>query len=344
MKVLSLNLGSSSLKYAVHIVDGGNAECILSRDVHTSSQPDAAQEAARTAIADTRTSVGDMDAVGHRVVFGGEDDAHAIVDDQLLQRLESLQSLDPLHIPGAVAVIRQAQSLLVDVVHVACFDTAFFHDLPREGRALPIPSVDPLLRRYGFHGLSYESVVRALGPEIRPRTILAHLGNGASVASLLDGRPVYASMGFSPLGGLIMSTRPGDLDPGVLLYLLERSGVTVPELRGMLETRSGLRAFSGGEGDVQALCKRSDSDAEFAVDMFVRSVARTIAALAAEIGGMDLLAFSGGIGEHNERIRRDICARIRFFSQSASVHVVKSDENKMLAMHAARIAERAAML
>jgi acetate kinase len=252
---------------------------------------------------------------------------------ELLKELESLQSLDPLHMPRAIAAIRQALAVLPDAVQVACFDTAFFHNMPRDARTLPIPSADPLLRGYGFHGLSYEYVCRALGPNLRPRTIAAHLGNGASVAAIFDGKPVASTMAFSPLSGIIMSTRPGDLDPGVLLYLLERDNLSVPQMRDMLETQSGLRAISGGESDVRVLCERSDDAAVFAVQMFVRSVARAIAAHAVDLGGVDLLVFTGGIGTHNDRVRKMILARLAFLQPAAAVEVLETDENLIVAAH-----------
>lgn len=335
MNVLSLNLGSSSLKYAVHAVSANGARCIMSRDVATSSEPSAAQNATVTAISDALSASGSMDGIGYRIVFGGNDDAPAPVTPEVITRLSGLQSLDPLHAPGALAVIREAQQRLPDGLHVVCFDTAFFRDIPRAARALAIPSGDPLLRRYGFHGLSYESVCATLGTELQPRTIVAHLGNGASLAALDRGRPIDMTMGFSPLSGIIMSTRPGDMDPGAILYLLERERVSVAQLRDILETQSGLRALSGGEGDIQQLCEREDEDAAFAVEMFVRSVAKAIGALAVNLGGLDLLVFTGGIGEHNARVRDQIASRVTFLNGNLSVRIVKSDENLAIARNTA---------
>ena len=336
MNVLSLNLGSSSLKYAVHLFSAENPHQLMARNVSTSAQPHDACGVTRKAIAEVIGEVGRVDAVGHRLVFGGKDDAPAMVTQELFDRLTALQSLDPLHAPGALAVLREAHAALPDAVHVACFDTAFFRDLPKCARILPIRPGDALLRRYGFHGLSYESVQHSLGAELQPRTIVAHLGNGSSVAAIRDGHSVNTTMAFSPLSGVIMSTRPGDLDPGVLLYLLERSRYSVQRLREMLETQSGVRALSGGEGDLQKLCERSDADAKFAIEMFVRSVARAIGALATELGGVDMLVFTGGIGEHNVRVRAEICAQVNFLNPNVTVRVVESDENLMIARHAAR--------
>ena len=341
MKVLSLNLGSSSLKYAVHECSGNAAQRIIERDVATSSQPQAAFVAAMRAVSEAGDAAGTIDAVGHRIVFGGEQDAPASITPDLLQHLEALQSLDPLHVPGSLAVIRAAQQAVPQAVQVACFDTAFYRDLPGTARALPVPSGDPLLRRYGFHGLSYESICRSLGARLMPRAIVAHLGNGASLAALLAGKPVDMTMGFSPLGGVIMSTRPGDIDPGVLLYLLERSPSGAAELREILETQSGLRALSGGESDMQKLCERTDAGALFAVEMFERSIAKAVCALATELGGLDQLVFTGGIGEHNARVREGIVSRLRFLQPAPAVEVVKSDENLAIALSTARVASLA---
>jgi acetate kinase len=337
MNVLSLNLGSSSLKYSVHAVDGGAAECRLARNLATSSRPGDAARTARQAVADVLEHTGTIDAVGHRVVFGGERDMPQQVTAELIELLEDLKTLDPLHAPGALAVMHQAMTSLPDAEQIACFDTAFFHDMPRLARALPLPSDDALVRRYGFHGLSYEHICRVLGARLPPRTIVAHLGNGASAAALENGRPIASTMGFSPLGGMIMSTRPGDVDPGALLYLLERSDVNKERLREILENRSGLRALSGGESDLRVLCGRSDDAAVFAVEMFVRSAARAMAALAAELGGLDMLVFTGGVGAHNPDVRARITGRLAFLNPNAAVEVVESDENASIAHNVARV-------
>ncbi len=343
MNVLSLNLGSSSLKYAVHVLADERLECTLTRDVPTSSRPVDAAPAAREAIADAVRLAGSINAVGHRIVFGGEEDAPAEITPDLIHRLEDLQSLDPLHAPGAIAVIREAAIALPDAIAVACFDTAFFQDLPEAGRVLPLPAGDSLLRRYGFHGLSYEHVCRSSQGTLLPRTIVAHLGNGASAAALENGRPIATTMGFSPLSGILMSTRPGDLDPGALLYLLERSKLNEQQVRELLEERSGLRALSGGESDLRKLCERKDRAAEFAVEMFVRSAAKAIAGLAVELGGVDMLVFTGGIGTHNAEVRERIVARVRFLNPTMQVATVQADENGSIAHNVAQVVSNRAV-
>ena len=339
MNVLSFNLGSSSLKYAVHSMLEDTESEILAASIDADPDPSAAAPAAQRAIAHIAELGISIDAVGHRVVFGGEYERPSAISPALIARLAQFAQLDPLHAPGSLAIIRQACAALEDAVHVACFDTAFFHDLPPEARALPIPvDGDPLLRRYGFHGLSYENAVRELGAELAPCTIVAHLGSGCSAAALLGGRPVETTMGFSTLGGILMASRPGDLDAGVLLYLLEQNRYDCRSLRAMLENSSGLRALSGGEGDVRRLCDRTDERAVFALEMFVRSVAEAVAALAVTLGRLDMLVFTGGIGEHNARVRDAICARLRFITGRIDVRVVTARENLTIARHAARVA------
>lgn len=337
MKILTLNLGSSSLKYALYDASEQALAVAKEGEVATAPDPASARGAARAVLEQLETAGDAIDAAGHRVVFAGNEDQPAIVSDELLARLHALESLDPLHLPGALAIVDEVRSRLPQARNVACFDTAFFRDLPHEARVLPIPGGDPLLRRYGFHGLSYESAVHAIGGELRSRTVIAHLGNGASAAALIDGVPIDTTMGFSPLGGLIMSTRPGDLDPGVLLYLLERGHTDAAGLRDMLERRSGLRALSGGESDLRQLGERSDDTAAFAVEMFVRSASKAIAALAAVLGGLEMLVFTGGIGEHNDAVRNAIASRTAFINRETEVRVVKSDENRAIARRVWRL-------
>lgn len=334
MNVLALNLGSSSLKFSLYSVVSDAQEKVVQGDAALPSSEDAATAAADGAIASCLRQAHTIDAVGHRIVFGGEQDSACRITGDLLARLEGLQRLDPLHLPGQIAVIRAAQALLPHAVHVACFDTALFHDLPPFARTLPLPPVSPQLRRYGFHGLSYASVLRALGDELPARTVITHLGNGASAAAFHNGVPLNTTMGFTPLGGLLMSTRPGDIDPGAMLYLMQHFENDDDEVRRVISTRSGLRAISGGESDVRTLVSRNDEAAKLAVEMFVRSAARAISGLAADLGGLDLLVFTGGIGEHNESIRSAIASRVAFLNTALRVRVVASNENEEIA-HAA---------
>lgn len=311
MNVLTFNAGSSSLKYGIYAIESGGARRLVTRTV--SMEPTVSGAKATVASVLSREVWPDIpfDAIGHRMVFGGPDDVPAFATPVLFARLERFQPLDPLHLPVALAIVRAVCDEFADVPSVVCFDTEFFRELPDRARVIPIQSDEsPPLRRYGFHGLSYEYIRAKMGCELGRRSIVAHLGSGASVAALNDGKPVECTMGFSTLGGIVMATRPGDLDPGVLLYLLESGRKNVAELRRLLEERSGVRALSGGEADLRVLLERSgDARAATAVDVFCTSVAKAIGAFAAVLGGLDTLVFTGGVGEHLAPIRSSIVRR-----------------------------------
>lgn len=307
MRVLCLDSGSSSLKFGLYDMP---AETLV-RSGEAPGLRGAAQAEALAGIIDASdSSAGQVDAVGHRIVAGGPEFARPrAVDDALVAALASLVALDPLHLPAQLSLVRRARELLPSATHVACFDTAFFHDMPALAQRLPLPGdAGRLLRRYGYHGLSYEYVVST--GLARGRAIVAHLGSGASMAALRDGTPVDTTMGFSPLGGLMMGTRPGDLDPGALLYLL-RSGAArdVDALGALLNERSGLRGVSATSSDMRELLARSSSDerARDAVALFIYVAVKHAAALAAVLGGIDTLVFTGGIGERAAPVRAGIC-------------------------------------
>ncbi|HVA29499.1 MAG TPA: hypothetical protein VNF68_15055 [Candidatus Baltobacteraceae bacterium] len=347
-----MNSGSSSLKYGIYTVDESGPHGVASWSARVAPDVDAASRAASGAVAQAVAGNLPIDAVGHRIVFGGPDDLPALVTPSLLGRLTRLSSCDPLHMPSALTCIAAARKALPAIPHVVCFDTMFFRNLPQLARALPIPTgEDPLLRRYGFHGLSYEYLRTAIGTALPSRSILAHLGSGASLAALRDGEPIETTMGFSPMGGVIMASRPGDIDPGLLLYLMEQRGLSIAALRSLLEQQSGLRALSGGEGDLRKLLERSDDDrAVIAVESFVRSVAQAIGGLATLLSGLDSLVFTGGIGEHLAPIRAAIARPLRHLgveidetknaagsstisaaSSGVAVHVIPTDENATIA-------------
>jgi acetate kinase len=358
MNVLTFNLGSSSLKCAVHDVNSKRAIELFAASFEPKPRPKSAAGAAREAIAQVGSIGLAIDAIGHRFVFGGELDAPTMVDQTVVRRLEELEPLDPLHAPQAHSVLRAAIRGFPSTPQVACFDTTFFRRLPPIARALPVPSSDPLLRRYGFHGFSYESAVATLGDAVRGRTIVAHLGSGTSLAGLAGGKPVDTTMGFSPLGGVMMASRPGDLDPGVILYLLERERVDARALREMLENRSGLRALADGEGDVRELSERArkgDARAAFALECYARSISKAAGALATVLGGVDAVVFTGGIGEHQPDVRASIARALSHLGielddrrnaanapqigrpeSTAAVHVVRADENRIIARHTFR--------
>jgi acetate kinase len=259
---------------------------------------------------------GNLRAVSHRIAHGGPNYwAPVVVTDAVLADLDALCPLAPLHQPHNLAVLRAVAALAPEVAQVACFDTAFFHDLPMAAQRVPIPKAwaDRGVRRYGFHGLSYDYLarrLRTLDPDAAAgRVVFAHLGSGASLCGTIDGRPVDTTMGFSPLDGLVMSTRCGALDPGVVLHLL-RQGLTAAQVEDLLYRQSGLLAVSGLSGDMRALLACDDPGAEAAVEQFVFRLVREVGAMAACVGGLDALVFSAGIGEHAPEIRRRVCERL----------------------------------
>jgi acetate kinase len=254
-------------------------------------------------------------AVGHRVVHGGADYAKPVlVDDAVFSALERMIPLAPLHQPHNLAAIRAVSVSRPELPQVACFDTAFHRSHPQlaDVYALPWQYYESGVRHYGFHGLSYEYIAATLptvAPEIAGgRVIVAHLGSGASLCALRGGKSVDSSMGFSPLDGIPMGTRPGALDPGVLLHLVNQLGMTGSQLEKLLYKESGLLGLSGISNDMRVLLERSEPRARLAVDYFVHHVAKQIGGLAAVLGGIDGLVFTAGIGENSPEIRARLVA------------------------------------
>jgi len=302
-------------------------------------------------------------AVGHRVVHGGQAyAAPVLIDARVVAELERLVPLAPLHQPHHLAAIRAVAAASPDLPQVACFDTAFHRTQPPVARAFALPRefADEGVHRYGFHGLSYEYIASALpgvAPEIAGRrVIVAHLGNGASLCAMERGRSVATTMGFSALDGLVMGTRPGTLDPGVLLYLMTQHGMDAHALEALLYNRSGLLGVSGVSSDMRELLASADPRAREAVDLFVYRIAREIGSLAAALGGLDALVFTAGIGEHAPEIRARVCRdaqwlgvrldeaanrtggpRISTAGAGASAWVIPTDENLMIARHTAAV-------
>ncbi|HEY9279962.1 MAG TPA: acetate/propionate family kinase [Eoetvoesiella sp.] len=263
-------------------------------------------------------------AVGHRVVHGGPALlSHQRITPAVLTQLRACVHFAPLHIPVALELIEKAREAFPDIPHLACFDTVFHSTLPETAARFALPSslFDEGIRRYGFHGLSYESIVHQLAPSLPGRMVIAHLGNGASLAALKDGRSIDTTMGLTPTGGIPMATRSGDLDPGVILYLLRTKHLTVKNLETLLNENSGLNALSGGTHDMRDLLARANSgdlSAQVAIDIFCTSIRKMIAAYTAVLGGLDMLIFTGGVGEHSAEIRSRICKNLDFLG--ASVH------------------------
>ena len=267
----------------------------------------------------------ECDAVGHRVVHGGSRFVEPVViDDEVKAAIRELTPLAPLHNASALAAVADAQRALPDVPHVAVFDTAFHATMPVEATRYAVPEQwhEWGVRRYGFHGLSVEwaaSQVRV------SRLVVCHLGGGSSVTAVRNGRSVETTMGFSPLEGVPMTTRSGSIDPGALLFLMREHGLSADELDQALEHESGLAGLSGTSGDVRDL-----ADDSLALAVYVHRVAAAVAASAAALGGLDSIAFTGGIGEHSTLVRDRVCERVRFLG-TFDVHVVESREELVVA-------------
>ncbi len=389
--ILVVNAGSSSLKFQIFAIAGGGLErrvrgqvdgigvrprlravdgagaALVDRGFAPAEVSDLP-----SAIAATRAWLATLEgfalrAIGHRVVHGGPDfDRPVLIDEAILGRLARYQSLAPLHQPNNLAPIRLAMEINPEVPQVACFDTAFHrgHAAHTDCYALPRALYDEGIRRYGFHGLSYEYIAQRL-PDVAPgiadgRVIVAHLGSGASMCALLDGRSIETTMGFTALDGLPMGTRPGQLDPGVVLHLIEERGMTTPEVTRLLYNASGLKGLSGISNDMRDLLASPDPAAAFAIDHFIHRSALSAGALAAALGGLDAFVFTAGIGEHAPRVRARIAERLAWLgaaldpaaneagapriSTAASrvaLLVIPTDEELMIARHTLALIGRA---
>lgn len=380
--VLTINTGSSSLKAAlsdagdpairrltVLVEHIGHATTVRVSDRTGTAVEDAplppgdhsGAVAALLSWLDRAGEIASVTAVGHRVVHGGRTYAQpARIDEPMLATLRRLVPFAPNHLPQAIDAIEAMRAALPDLPQVACFDTAFHRTMPPVAQRYPLPPEferDGVIR-YGFHGLSYASIVEQLGARLAQRTIVAHLGNGASMAALRDGMSVDTTMGFTPLGGLMMGTRPGDLDPGVLLYLLQQTGLTVDEIGDLVTNRAGLRGVSGITADMKTLLERAPGDtrAEHALDLYVYLARKQLGAMIAVLGGVDLLVFTGGIGEHGSEIRERIgqgfgfagieidpaanrqhATIISYPGSAVQVMVLPSDEERIIARETIRL-------
>lgn len=339
MRVLVLNAGSSSLKLGV--VDDGDSALQAQVDVDT-RDGDAVFVGVRAALARAGIEPGSIAAVGHRIVHGGARfTAPVLVDDDVLAELDALGELAPLHNGSALAIVRAARVALPGLEHVACFDTAFHRRLPEAARRYPVPRAwhdDWGIRRYGFHGLSVEwaseraAVLLGVGLD-RLELVVAHLGSGASVTAVSRGRSVATSMGFTPLEGLMMGTRSGSIDPGILLHLLRSGRADVDAIADALEHDSGLLGVSGRSSDVRELTRaaeRGDERAALALEMFADRAAQGIAAAATALPRLDALVFTGGIGEHAGELRARIAARLRVLGLPA-VDAAETGQDRVLA-------------
>jgi acetate kinase len=302
-----------------------------------------------------------FDAIGHRVVHGGPNHTRPErVTPELIETLRRLVAFAPLHLPSEILCIEAALRHFPDRPQAACFDTAFHRRMPDLAQRFPLPRAlwEEGVRRYGFHGLSYEYIVETLGDAAAGRVIVAHLGNGASMAAIKDGQPIDTTMGFTPTGGFMMGTRTGDLDPGVLLYLINQKRYDARQLARLVDHEAGLLGVSGISPDMKTLLDKraSDPHAVEAVELFCYQLRKTIGALAAALGGLDTLVFTGGIGERAATVRWEVCRGLECLGvrldaqrneasvdtistpQSAcSVRVIPTQEDLMIARHTSRL-------
>jgi acetate kinase len=377
--ILCINSGSSSIKFALYQCDETDAALLAKGTAKGIGLPEGHLRVAgatgetladvygdfpqtQVAIHTLLEHLDQLDlpqpvAVGHRVVHGGTPyTAPQRVDANLYETLRTLIPFAPLHQPSAIEGIDAIASRVPGLPQVACFDTAFHHGLPERVQRFPLPR--PLwqegIRRYGFHGLSYEFIIETLGAAVQGRMIIAHLGNGSSLVAVRDGHPLDTTMGLTPTGGVMMGTRSGDLDPGILLYLLQSKGYRIEQLAHLVNHEAGLLGVSGLSSDMQTLLEQRESEphAAQAVEMFCDQLRKQIGALTAVLDGLDTLVFTGGIGEQAAPVRWEVCqglaylgvaldsqrnaahARIISTPQSAcGVRVIPTNEELMIARH-----------
>ena len=364
--IFVLNSGSSSLKFGIYYRGASDEEPLLTGStegighsngrLHIRSatgeplvQRESILESQSNALAAIAEAIREHIhatpvAIGHRIVHGGPNlRTHQLITPQLLDELRSATHFAPLHIPQALSLIASAESIFPSAAHFACFDDAFHQTMPEVASHLPLPQryFDAGIRRYGFHGLSYESLVHHFGAHLPERAIMAHLGNGASLCALRNRVSIDTTMGLTPTGGIPMGTRSGDLDPGIFLYLLRAEKLGADELEDLLNHQSGLFALSSGESDVKALEERArsnDPHAALALDVFAVSVRKVIGAYLALLGGADLLVFTGGIGEHSDYIRSAATDGLEVFGLTADkIQIVPTQEEQQIARHCRRI-------
>lgn len=379
--ILCLNSGSSSVKFALYamaeykeeVLARGAVEDIGSDNVvlwldnplgqSLPKQPEAAsdhQQAVRLIIDLLhRQDFKIPDIVGHRVVHGGSEyDQPQRITSAVLQVLNRLTDFAPLHMPGAIMGIEAVTAQFGELPQVACFDTAFHRSMPQVAQRYPLPDAfwEEGVRRYGFHGLSYEYILQELGRENRERLVIAHLGNGASMAAVNEGVAVDTTMGFTPAGGLLMGTRCGDIDPGVIVHLLKHRHYDANALNDLLNQQSGLLGISALSADVKTLLdhRSAEPQAQLALDMFCYYARKYLGALSAVLGGVDRLVFTGGIGERSAIMREWICEGLDYLgihldeeqnsrhaklisSGACVVNVIPTNEDLMIARHAYRV-------
>lgn len=365
MSILAVNFGSSSLKTALYEATGDEAAdgepqlLARARIARLADGHLVLESAGRTKESDISGDplAGVIDAlaasgfaapaaIGHRFVHGGDYAEAQLLTPGVIAALERLVSWAPQHQPAALAGVAAISRRWPHVRQVASFDSAFHASMPLVAKRLPLPAElwEQGIRRYGFHGLSYEHIVHTVGRAELGRAVVAHLGNGTSMAAIEDGHSVDTTMCFTPDAGLFMGSRSGDVDPGLLLYLLGRpdNPVSIAQLQQLLQEQSGLRGLSGGESDMQALLERDDAgdaDARLAIESYCRQIAKQVGAYASVLGGIDTLVFTGGIGEHAAAIRDGVLARLGFLSIGRTL-VIPTDEESVIARQTAEVLRR----
>jgi acetate kinase len=346
MLIFALNCGSSSLKSAVvdtdrrcHLVD------VRVQQLDTATLPATVGRVLQQ-LRERSRHHGPPDAIVHRVVHGGDRFVQPTrIDEGVLAELEQLSHLAPLHNPPALAAIRRASEVYPQTVHVAVFDTAFHATLPPNARDYALPrdvSQRFGIRRYGFHGISHAHAMNAVAAELKVpaeklRIVSCHLGNGASVTAIEQGRSVDTSMGMTPLEGLVMGTRAGDLDPGILLDLIQSGSFDGTELDALLNRQSGMAGLTGTNDmrEIQRRAVEGDDECRRALGLYAYRVRKYIGAYAAAMGGVDAIAFTGGVGENSAEIRQACVARLEFLG--ARIVVVRADEELAMALQAAAL-------
>lgn len=381
--ILCLNSGSSSHKFALYRFDEGKDELLaegaaeriglkggslwirdgrknaLSSVDRDFANPETVQQFLFEEI--DRLQLPRPSAIGHRLVHGGPDhSAPERITPELTDDLRRLIPFAPLHLPAEIQAIEAVAARFPSLPQVACFDTAFHRAMPELAQRFPLPRDlwDAGVRRYGFHGISYEYIMQAIGTAPPSRIIVAHLGNGASMAAVRDGRPIDTTMGFTPTGGFMMGTRSGDLDPGVIAFLINEKHYDGERLTRLVNRESGLLGVSGISSDMKTLLEKraEEPNAALAIDMFCYQLRKQIGAYAAALGGLDILVFTGGIGERAAPIRREVCLGlehlgVKLDNQANEVHadvissragtcavrVIPTNEDLMIARHTYRI-------
>jgi acetate kinase len=363
--ILTINAGSSSIRFALFATGARQLRLMDEKMERIGSEAASVTADRLLQKLKEQASIAAPDAIGHRVVHGMLHTEPERVTPGLLEELRRITPYDPEHLPREIALIEALQQRFPKVPQVACFDTAFHRHMPAVATMLPIPRryAAKGVQRYGFHGLSYTFLLgelKRLGDPaaVRGRVILAHLGSGASLAAVLDGRGIDTSMGFTPAAGLVMGTRSGDLDPGLMSYLALTESMTAAQFQTLVNHESGLMGISESSADVRDLLERERADvrAREAIDLFCYQAKKWIGAFAAALSGVDTLVFAGGIGENSAPVRRRICDGLQFLgieiddtlnqqhaarisTGAVAVRVIRTDEESVIAELTRRVLE-----